>query len=72
MTETWPVAFANATYAVTCSYAALPTGTGTNPGLYGPYVSAKSTTGFTLTIQSGSNSAGGNNTVAEIDCTGIE
>lgn len=72
MAETWPTAFANNTYTVTCGYAGLPTGTGTNPGLYGPYVSAKTTTGFTLTIQAGSNSAGGNNTVTEIDCWGMD
>lgn len=70
ISATWPQPFANNTYAYGCSYAGIPTGTGTNPGLYGPYVSSPTTTGFTVTIQAGSNSAGGNNTVPEIDCWG--
>jgi hypothetical protein len=72
MNETWPNPFVNSTYAYGCNYAGLPTGTGTNPGLYGPYVSSPTTTGFKVTIQAGSNSAGGNNTISEIDCRGME
>lgn len=68
---TWPSGgFADTNYAVTCSYVGQPTGTGTNPGLYGPYVVSKTATQISLQMQSGSASAAGNNTVAEIDCIG--
>lgn len=67
---TWPIAFANSSYALTCS-TTNPTGTGGNPGNYGPYITSKSATQFSVVIQSGSNSAAGNNTVTEIDCIGV-
>lgn len=69
---TWPIAFADSSYALTCT-TNNPTTTGgaTNPGLYGPYITAKSATQFSVVIQSGSNSAGSTNTVTEIDCIGV-
>lgn len=65
----WPVAFSNSTYAVTCTVQ-NPTGSGDNPSL-AVYWTAKSASAITLELQSGSNSAGGTNTTAEIDCTGV-
>lgn len=66
----WPVPFTDANYAITCT-TSNPTGTGTNPGNYGPYWTTKFNDQFSVIIQSGSASAAGANTVAEIDCMGI-
>jgi len=67
---TWGTAFADTNYAVTCT-TSQPTGTGTNPGIYPIYVVSKSASQITLQMQAGSASAGGNNTVSEIDCIGV-
>jgi hypothetical protein len=66
----WPHAFADTSYAMTCS-TAKPTGTGTNPGIYPIYWANKTTTGADLIMQAGSASAAGTNTVSEIDCIGV-
>ena len=66
----WPVAFADASYAVTCS-AANPTGTGTNPGMYGPYPTSQTASQISVIIQSGSASAAGSVTTATIWCIGV-
>jgi len=66
----WPVAFADASYAVTCS-AANPTGTGTNPGMYGPYPTTQTASQISVIIQSGSASAAGSVTTATIWCIGV-
>lgn len=65
---TWPSAFATSTYNVACNFVGAPTGTASHPGLYGPYVVGQNTTGIQVTIQAGSNSAGGNNTVGGFYC----
>jgi hypothetical protein len=66
----WPTAFADTSYSVVCSYLGAPTGTGTHPGLYGPYITSKTPSSITIAIQSGSASAAGDNTIPEIDCHG--
>jgi len=66
----WPVAFADASYAVTCS-AANPTGSGTNPGMYGPYPTTQTASQISVIIQSGSASAAGSVTTATIWCIGV-
>lgn len=67
---TWPLAFADASYALVCTYL-NPTGTGTNPGAYGPYYTSKTATQFSIVLQGGSASAAGNVTTAEISCIGV-
>lgn len=64
----WPTAFASSTYNATCTFVGRPTGSGSNPGLYGPYIVGQTNAGIQITIQSGSNSAGGNNTVGGFYC----
>ena len=64
----WPVAFPSSSYNTVCSYSGLPTGSGTSPGLYGPYVVGQTTTTVTVEIQSGSNAAGGTNSNPLITC----
>jgi hypothetical protein len=68
---TWPSAFANTSYAITCSTTRPTTGGATNPGIYPIYYTSKSTTQFSLIMQNGSASAAGTNTVSEISCIGI-
>lgn len=67
---TWPVTFADSSYALTCTYLS-PTGTGGSPGAYGPYYTGKSATQFSIVLQGGSASAAGNVTTAEISCIGV-
>lgn len=64
----WPTTFSSSTYVVTCSFVGQPTGTGGNPGLYGPYIVGQTNAGIEISIQAGSNSAGGNNTVGGFYC----
>jgi len=66
----WPAAFADANYAVTCS-AANPTGGGTNPGMYGPYPTTQTASQISVIIQSGSASAAGTVTTGTIWCIGV-
>jgi hypothetical protein len=63
---TWPAAFPNTNYTVTCTAGALTAGT----VLIGPRWSNKTTTGVTITIQNGTND-GALATNAPVDCTGI-
>lgn len=66
---TWDSAFPDTNYGITCSIV-NPTGTATNPGIL-VYYQNKTTTGFSLVLQAGSNSAGGNNTSSGASCIGI-
>jgi hypothetical protein len=68
---TWPTAFADSNYAITCSTTNPTSTSATNPGIYPIYWASKSATQFSLVMQSGSASAGGNTTVSEIDCIGV-
>lgn len=70
ITGTWGHAFPDSNYALSCNYF-QPTGSGSSPGAYGPYLVTKGSTGFTLSLQGGSAAAAGNVTSAEIDCTGV-
>lgn len=67
----WPVAFGSAAYIVTCTYVNQPTGSGSHPGLYGPYITSQTAAGIAFEIQSGSASAAGNNTPGQVNCIGI-
>jgi hypothetical protein len=67
---TWPTAFVDSSYALTCS-TPRPTSGATNPGIYPIYFSGKSASGFSLIMQNGSASAAGTNTVSEIDCIAV-
>ena len=67
----WPTAFSSSSYTITCTPTTI-TGSGTNPGIYELRWTSKSTTQFSLVMQSGSNSAAGANTTAEIDCIGVQ
>jgi hypothetical protein len=64
----WRTAFADTGYAVSCT-AETPTSDGSTSTLT-LYVSAKSTTGFTLELQNGDTTSADATTTAEIDCTG--
>jgi hypothetical protein len=66
----WSSAFADTSYTIACMPTTI-TGTGTNPGIYHLEWNTKSTTQFSLRMRAGSNSAGGANTTAEIDCIGV-
>jgi hypothetical protein len=65
-TATWPSAFADAAYAMTCS--SEPGSTGLVTGLFW---GNKTTTGFTVYLQNGSASGATAATVPEIDCIGV-
>lgn len=70
-TYTWPNGgFADANYAISCTPTTV-TGAGTSPGMYQIIWSTKTATQFNLVIQSGSASAAGSVTTAEIDCIGV-
>ncbi len=69
-TVTWPTAFADANYAVSCS-SFLPNGTGGANPLVNIYVGGKTASTFQYTLQEGQGSSSGAYTVAEIDCTGV-
>lgn len=64
----WPAAFSDSTYVVNCNYVGQPTGTGSHPGLYGPYIVGQTAAGIQVELQAGSNSAGGNNSVGGLYC----
>lgn len=64
----WAIAFPDNAYALSCM-AVNPTGSGVNPSI-AVYQVSKSSSGFSLELQAGSNSAGGTNTTSEIDCIG--
>jgi hypothetical protein len=64
---TWPNAFADTGYAVTCN-TGIPT---PNPSSINLYTSAKTTTGFTVTLQTGEGSGTQSTTVPEVDCIGV-
>jgi hypothetical protein len=69
---TWPTAFADANYAISCSMP-MPTSTtgGSTVGTLKYYVASQSATSFTLTLQNGSSNGAGANTVASINCIGV-
>jgi hypothetical protein len=67
-TVTWPSAFADTNYAVTCT---SQPGQGTSAVLTGVFVSNKTTTGFEITLQNGDTSGAGAVTTDEIDCIGM-
>jgi hypothetical protein len=66
ITATWPSAFANSSYAVTCTPSS-PTAVTLNT----IYFSAKTATGFTLTIQNADASGANVISLSEIDCIGM-
>jgi hypothetical protein len=65
---TWPSAFADTNYAVTCSSGV---GQGSSAALTGLFVSGKTASGFSITLQNGGSGGAGATTVNEIDCNGI-
>jgi hypothetical protein len=65
-TATWPSAFADTAYAITCS--SEPGSSGVVTGLFW---GNKTTTGFTVYLQNGSASGATAATVPEIDCNGV-
>jgi hypothetical protein len=65
-TATWPSAFADTAYAMTCS--SEPGSTGVVTGVFW---GNKTTTGFTAYLQNGSASGATAATVPEIDCIGV-
>jgi hypothetical protein len=66
MSVTWPTAFADTNYGIHCQ-----TWTATVGKVVWAFPSAKTTTGFTLELENGTNSGGVASTTNEIDCTGI-
>ncbi len=67
-TATWPTAFADTNYAVTCSSGP---GQGTSAALTGLFVSNKTASNFQISLQNGGSGGAGNVTVNEIDCIGM-
>ena len=67
-TVTWPSAFADTNYAVTCT---SQPGMGSSAALTGVFVNNKSTTGFEITLQNGDSGGAGAVTTNEIDCIGM-
>jgi hypothetical protein len=65
---TWPSAFADTNYAVTCT---SQPGMGSSAVLTGVFVNNKTTTGFEITLQNGDTSGAGAVTSDEIDCIGM-
>jgi hypothetical protein len=63
---TWPTAFANSAYALTCT-PSTPTALTLNT----IYFSAKTASGFTVTIQNADASGANSMSLAEIDCIGM-
>jgi hypothetical protein len=64
----WPSSFADSNYAVSCS---AGIGQGTSAALTGVFISGKTASSFTITLQNGGSGAGGATTTNEVDCTGI-
>ncbi len=67
-TVTWPTAFADANYAVTCSSGI---GQGSSAALTGVFVSNQTATNFVITLQNGSASGANPVTADQIDCIGM-
>ena len=67
-TVTWPSAFADTDYVVTCT---SQPGAGSSAALTGVFVNNKSTTGFEITLQNGASGGAGAVTTPEIDCIGM-
>jgi hypothetical protein len=65
---TWPTAFADANYAVTCSSGI---GQGSSAALTGLFVSNQTATTFAITLQNGSSGGAGAVTTNQIDCIGM-
>lgn len=63
---TWPVAFADANYAVTCT-ARTPN----VPGLTAIWTEAETAAGFNIYLQNGTSNGAVAVTVAEVDCIGV-
>lgn len=66
----WPNPFPDTSYVIACNYVSI-TGSGSNPGMYGPYPTIVTDQTFTLTLQSGSASAG-NSVATDVFCIGAE
>jgi hypothetical protein len=66
ISETWPAAFINSAYALTCTPSS-PTGV----TLSTIYFSAKTASGFTLNIQNADSSGANPISLSEIDCIGM-
>ncbi len=67
ISATWATAFANSAYALTCT-PSTPTGLALNT----IYFSAKTASGFTLTLQNADSSGANAISVPEIDCIGMQ
>jgi hypothetical protein len=66
ISATWPTAFANSSYALTCT-PSTPTAAALNT----IYFSAKTASGFTLNIQNADSSGANAVSLSEIDCIGM-
>jgi hypothetical protein len=67
-TVSWPTAFADGNYALTCTSGP---GMGTNAVLLGLFVSNQTATTFELTLQNADSSGAGATTVNQINCIGV-
>jgi hypothetical protein len=67
-TVTWPTAFADGNYAVSCSSGI---GQGSSAALTGVFVSNQSASSFVITLQNGDASGAGAVTADQIDCVGM-
>lgn len=67
-TVTWPTAFADANYAVTCSSGI---GQGSDAVLTGVFVSEQTASTFAITLQNGDAGGAGAVTTNQIDCIGM-
>jgi hypothetical protein len=67
-TVTWPTAFADGNYAVSCSSGI---GMGSSAVLTGLYVSNQTASTFEITLQNGDAGGAGAVTVNQIDCIGM-
>ena len=63
----WPTAFANATYAATCTPGPISSGVVIFLNLL-----AKSASGLTIQLQNGTSNGGVAGTLSEVDCVGVE
>jgi hypothetical protein len=67
-TVSWPTAFADGNYALTCTSGP---GQGTNAVLLGLFVSNQTATTFQITLQNADSSGAGATTVNQINCIGV-
>jgi hypothetical protein len=67
-TVSWPTAFADGNYALTCTSGP---GTGTDAVLLGLFVSNQTATTFEITLQNADSSGAGATTVNQINCIGV-